>query len=355
MQVKAVKRLSRSALSILVGIALGIICIGLIGSGLLALAGGRALGLLPTPAATSPVLFGPTTVAMGEAPIPGPTVTPFQAAADCSRQDRINILILGIDGRESNYDEAARTDTLMVAGINYGDRTASLLSFPRDLYVALPGLEPYAITEGRINTAYVYGEAFDLPGGGPGLVQDTVTVNFGIRLHRHVVLSFQAFVDTVNALGGIDLDVPEAIYDDEFPADVGDGTILFELPAGQQHLDGITALRYARTRHQDNDFNRIKRQQQVLLAIRDKALGPDLLPRLPALVEALYGSVRTDLSLTEMASLLCIGQKIGREAIRTYALDSNYVRAWVTEEGAQVIIPDREAIAPIVEEFNGGS
>ena len=350
--------LSRIELSLVIGIGLGILAMGLAGSLLLAAWAAQALGFLPSPAPTLPPLFGPTDPAPLPTPTPGPgpapTATPFQLAADCSGSERINILILGIDGRENDYSKAVRTDTLMVAGVNYADQTAALLSFPRDLYVALPGLADYGITEGRINSAYAYGEGYDLPGGGAGSARDAVTLNFGIRLHRHIVVNFQAFVDLVDALGGVDVDVPVAIYDDRFPADEGFGTIVFSMPAGLQHMDGITALRYARTRHQDADYGRIKRQQQVLLAIRDKALQPDVLFRLPAIAEALYGSVRTDLSLSEMASLLCIGQRVDRSAIRTYAIDAGYVMDWRTDDGALVIIPRREAIAPIVREFNGG-
>ncbi len=351
--------LSRTELSLAIGIGLGILAMGLAGSLFLAALGARAFGFVPAPAPTLPPLFGPTDPAPLPTPTPGPgtsaapTATPFQAAADCSGKERINILILGIDSRENDYSQPVRTDTIMVAGVNYADRTAALLSFPRDLYVALAGLADYGITEGRINTAYAYGESHDLPGGGAGVARETVTLNFGIRLHRHIVVNFQAFVDLVDALDGIDVDVPVPIYDDRFPAEEGFGTIVFSMPAGLQHMDGITALRYARTRHQDADYGRIKRQQQVLLAIRDKALQPEVLLRLPAIAEALYGAVRTDLSLSELASLLCIGQRVDRSAIQTYAIDANYVMDWRTDDGAAVIIPRREAIAPIVREFNG--
>ncbi|MBI4769862.1 MAG: LCP family protein [Chloroflexi bacterium] len=349
--------LSRTTLSVLLGFGIGLICLGLTGAGLLLMSGARTLGLLPTlipaPAFSSPGdTPPPSTTPVGEVS-PGPTATPLAAAASCGGEERLNVLLLGVDSRDNRYDEAVRTDTMMVVSVDFAAQSASMLSIPRDLWVALPELEGYNIYEGRINTAYVYGEAYKYPGGGPALAERTVSLNFGVRLNRYAVVDFEAFVKAVDALGGIDVDVPQAIYDATFPADEGFGVILFQLPAGRQHMDGATALRYARTRHQDDDFHRNQRQQLVMLAIRDRALSPEVLPRLPALAEALYGAVRTDLRLSDVASLLCIAPKIDRGAIQRYAIDGNYVQAWVTGDGAHVMIPNREALGPLIATFNG--
>lgn len=336
-------RLSRTSRSALMGLLAAVACTGL---SVLALA---AAGLVwsywpaaaPTAAAPGPEATGSPTQTPGHVEIPGV----------CSGSSPTNILVLGIDNRQHDYEAAVRADTISVVSVRFDNRSAAVLGIPRDLYVALPDMAD--VTEGRINTAYAYGEARDMPGGGPGLSAQTVTLNFGIRLDRYVVIDFDAFVRAVDAIGGIDIDVPEPIYDAHFPADDGVSEMVLEIPAGRQHMDGAMALRYARTRHQDNDFERIRRQQAVMLAIREKMLSASILPRLPELIQATYGSVRTDLSLPEIAALACIGQQIDRGAIRTYVIDGQYVMPWVTDAGAAVVIPDREALGPVVREFNG--
>jgi anionic cell wall polymer biosynthesis LytR-Cps2A-Psr (LCP) family protein len=179
-------------------------------------------------------------------------------------------------------------------------------------------------------------------------------LNFGTRVDRYVMVNFSAFVGFVDALGGIDLDIPKAIYDPQFPADDGStGTVVFELPAGPQHLDGRIALRYARTRHQDDDYNRVKRQQLVLLAIRDKLLSPSVIPQIPALIQAMNGLVRTDLSPEEIGALACVGPLIDRSAITTHSIDGTMIIPWTTPTGGRVSIPNREKIAPVVDAFLG--
>jgi anionic cell wall polymer biosynthesis LytR-Cps2A-Psr (LCP) family protein len=129
--------------------------------------------------------------------------------------------------------------------------------------------------------------------------------------------------------------------------------MVLEIPAGLQHMDGQTALRYARTRHQDDDYHRVQRQQLVLFAMRDKLLSPEVIPHLPALLTQLGGLVRTDLSAGEIASLACLGPQIDRAAIKAVAIDGTLVIPWTTPTGGRVSIPNREAIAPLVREFLG--
>ena len=207
------------------------------------------------------------------------------------------------------------------------------------------------IDQNRINTAYLFGEIYGVAGGGAAEFKQTIELNFGLRVDRYALINFGALVSTVDALGGIDVVVPDAIYDPDFPADEGDGAIVLEIPAGLQHMDGATALRYSRTRHQDDDYHRIQRQQLVLLAIRDKMLQADVLPRLPALLAALQNAARTDLAPDEIAALACVGPKIDRSAIQALAIDGAMIQPWVTPAGGQVSIPNRDAIASLVQTF----
>jgi len=118
-------------------------------------------------------------------------------------------------------------------------------------------------------------------------------------------------------------------------------------------MDGRTALRYARTRHQDSDYYRIKRQQLVLLAVRDKMFSPQVIPQIPSLIATLGQLARTDLSATEIASLACIGAQIDRSAINAQTIDTTMVIPWITPGGAQVSVPNRDAIGPVVDTFLG--
>jgi LCP family protein required for cell wall assembly len=264
------------------------------------------------------------------------------------------VALLGVDDRGNGYEHATRTDAISLLDIRFTDKSASMLSFPRDLYVPLPNLKDVGIEQDRLNTAFLYGEVYDVPGGGPAEFKSTMELNFGTRVDRYVMVNFSAFVGFVDALGGIDLDIPKAIYDPQFPADDGStGTVVFELPAGPQHLDGRIALRYARTRHQDDDYNRVKRQQLVLLAIRDKLLSPSVIPQIPALIQAMNGLVRTDLSPEEIGALACVGPLIDRSAITTHSIDGTMIIPWTTPTGGRVSIPNREKIAPVVDAFLG--
>jgi anionic cell wall polymer biosynthesis LytR-Cps2A-Psr (LCP) family protein len=126
------------------------------------------------------------------------------------------------------------------------------------------------------------------------------------------------------------------------------------IAAGQQHFDGLTALKYARTRHQDNDFYRARRQQQVALAVRDKALAlglPTLIVRAPSLYSQFEQGIRTDLSLQEIIQLAQVIEGIPDENIQNEVLDQNYVSNYLTENGAQVLIPINEAIEPLIRQM----
>lgn len=316
-----------------------------------------------------PITATPPAVAVGEPgqtplPLPLPTREPTSAAtagaptqvplptvpSECGGPETMTIALLGLDTREGDYDRSSRTDAITLLRLNFRQPSAALLTLPRDLYVALPNLEAQGLYEGRINTAYLYGEVYRVPGGGPAEFKQTVELNFGIRVDRYVLAHFPAFIAAVDAVGGIDVNVPKAIYDPQFPDGEGD-TMVFELAEGPQHLDGQTALRYVRTRHQDDDYQRGRRQQQVLLALRDRLTRPDVIPRLPALVAALINAGQTDLSPAELASLVCLGPKIERDSIRSFAVDGTMVLDWYTAGGARVSIPNRGLIAPMVVEF----
>jgi LCP family protein required for cell wall assembly len=261
--------------------------------------------------------------------------------------ERVNILVMGID-RRPGEPFISRTDTMMLVSVDTQDKEASILSIPRDLYVVIPGFG-----RDRINTAFVYGSAGNNPAGGAELAKQTVEYNLGVPVQHYVMVDFNAVTQGIDLLGGIDLTVPYEIYDPTFP-DMNYGYDPFYIGAGYQHLDGETALKYARTRHTDNDFNRARRQQQVLLATRDKVLSLgafSLIDRAPELLQQFGQTYRTDLSLGDVIELARVGASIPDENIRNEVLDQNYVSGYLTDAGASVLIPLNDQIAPLLQEL----
>jgi LCP family protein required for cell wall assembly len=254
---------------------------------------------------------------------------------------------MGID-RRPGEPFISRTDTMMLMSLDPINDTASILSIPRDLYVVIPGRG-----RDRINTAFVYGSAGNNPAGGAQLAMQTVEYNLGVPVHHYMLVDFSAVVGGIDAIGGIDLFVPYNIYDPNFP-DMNYGYDPLYIQAGQQHFDGTTALKYARTRHQDNDFYRASRQQQVVLAVRDKVLGlgfTEMIRQAPRMYQQLEQGVKTDLSLEQMASLAKSAADIPNENIRNEVLDQTYVSGYRTPAGASVLVPINERITPLIQEM----
>jgi polyisoprenyl-teichoic acid--peptidoglycan teichoic acid transferase len=260
---------------------------------------------------------------------------------------RVTIMLLGADTRDRATEGASRSDVMLLVTIDPLSQTAALLPIPRDLYVPLPGLD-----QQRINTAYFWGDYNRLPGGGPQLAMDTIEYNLGISVDRYGAIDFTGFRQVIDAIDGVDVDVPREIIDDAYPTeDYGLETLI--IPAGRVHLDGALALKYVRTRHADSDFGRLQRQQQVLLAVRDKALSIGQLGKVPEVLNVVGEALRTDLTLPEILTLAKKWVQIPRENIHAYRIDETMVTPWVTPQGGQVLLPDREKIAQVVAQFLG--
>lgn len=281
-----------------------------------------------------------TQTVLAVAPTPAPTVQGWEDS------ERINIMLLGID-RRPGEGFVSRTDSIMVMSVDPQTLSASILSIPRDLYVQIPGYG-----QDRINTAFVYGamENGDYLDGA-ALTMQTISYNLGVPVQHFILVDFGAFTRTIDLLGGIDVQVPYDINDPNYP-DMNFGYDPLYIPAGMQHFDGALALKYARTRHGDSDFNRAYRQQQILLGARQKALGlgvTEMLRRLPAMYREVESGVRTDLSLEQLLRLATTASRIPSESVATGVLDGNYVTSYRTEGGASVLLLSQDVALPYIQ------
>jgi LCP family protein required for cell wall assembly len=296
--------------------------------------------------AAVPVL--PESNASAPAALPAaPSTSGSTAPTASGPKERINILLMGIDQRDAEAGQPTRTDTMILLTIDPVGKTMGLLSIPRDLWVPIPGLS-HPLTE-RINTANFYGDLENYPGGGPALAKKTVQYNLGIPVHYYVRIDFNGFQKIVDALGGVTIDVDKPIHDDQYP-DANYGVITIDIPAGVQHMDGKTALEFVRTRHVDSDFGRTRRQLQFLVAMRDQALNLNILPKLPSLISQFRDSVKTDLTANEIINLARLASQVDKDQIITRSIDETMVTGWVTPEGGEVLIPNRDEIKKVVDE-----
>ncbi len=257
-------------------------------------------------------------------------------------KERVSVLVMGIDLR-CDEEGPTHTDSMMVLTMDPVGLSAAALSLPRDLWIEIPGFGA-----NKINQAYFLGEAYDYPGGGAALAVETVEAALGVPIDYYAAVNFQGVVDFVDLIGGITIDVAQDIEDPDYP-DNCYGYDPFYLNAGEHELSGEQALKYARTRATaGGDVDRAGRQQEVVLAARDKVLRLDMVPRLivqaPQLWQSFQRNVETNLTLEETLQLGLLAQDIPRENIRTEVIDFDYVYNETTLDGQQVLVPDRESI-----------
>ena len=220
----------------------------------------------------------------------------------------MNILLLGVDSRPDHPEEGIRSDSLLLLRLDPAGGWANLLTIPRDSLANVPDFG-----EAKINTAFArgydgatqrYGEDAEPTAAGASLAAETVEDflqlrELGTRVDYIATVNFDGFAHMIDSIGGIDVDVPRTIVDDEYPTP-DFGTMRIEIPAGRQHFDGTRALQYVRTRHADSDFGRAQRQQQVLGAMVAKIRGQAPPMQLVAglrLLRASGAAIRTTLPL----------------------------------------------------------
>lgn len=242
-------------------------------------------------------------------------------------REPFNVLVLGVDTRPGAAGEymGTRSDTMMVVQVTPETGRVEILSLPRDLLVELwPG------TQDRINTAYAY--------GGVELARDVVEGLTGIPIHHYAIVDFRGFVDVVDAMGGVEVDV-----EDEVPPK-------YEIRDGPQTLNGRQALFYARYRGTDGgDLDRIQHQQRLIAALRSQALRWDTLTKVPRIVGVIMNNVSTDVGPVDTISLARLlvsrGEEGGMEAVQLQGYPATL------PNGDQVLLPDYQANEALLQDF----
>ena len=274
-----------------------------------------------------------------------PTLTPWDGAG------RVTILLLGLDYRDwESGSGASRSDTMILVTLDPLNKTAGILSVPRDMWVPIPGFK-----HGKINTAYYLGEAYKLPGGGPGLAVKTVEQFLGVPINYYAQIDFEAFVKFIDEIGGVKIDVPDKITVDL----LGDNNTK-TLKPGVQVLPGEWALAYARARHTEGgDFDRANRQQQVILGIRDRILSFNMLPTLiakaPTLYSQLSSGIHTNLTLDDAIKLALAAQDVKKEDITQGVINQRYVTFGTSPDNLSILIPIPDKIQLLRDQIFTGS
>jgi polyisoprenyl-teichoic acid--peptidoglycan teichoic acid transferase len=297
------------------------------------------------PTATQPPTIDPNMLVNTIAPLS--TIEASGSQVLNNGQETVNFLLIGSDRRPGG---SFRTDTMVIAILRPNEGQASLISIPRDLWVYIPGWDNQ-----RINTAYQHGESVGYPGGGAGLLKETILYNLGIRIDHTAMVEFDGFRQIVDTLGGVDVPVSCAytdwrLIDPSYDPEDEDNWYLHTAGPGLIHMDGDLALWYARSRQKSSDFDRGRRQQEVLRALFSQALQAGTLTRIPDLYNNLKDTVQTDLGLVDILQLSVYAPRMSSADIRSYYIRPPYVSSWITEGGAYVLLPNEDALQGMLTE-----
>ncbi len=288
------------------------------------------------PSPTSTVGSTPTRMVKTPTPLPTSPVL-MEGGVDRIPQspDQVNILVLGSDYRPG---AGFRTDIILLVSLNPKTGKGSLVSFPRDLYLTLPGRGFE-----RINTAMVY--------GGFEMMQQTFEYNLGIHPDYYVLTDFSGFITIVDTLGGVDIQAEKTLSD---WCDLPSGRKGYcTIEAGENHLNGEMALWYVRSRYSTSDFDRGRRAQELIRGLFTKLMSFDALTKAPDLYQQYQSSVEMNIPLEKISELLPLSLTLPKDGnFRQFMIGPDQVNVWIPPSGAYLLLPNQDAIrSMLIEAF----
>lgn len=245
----------------------------------------------------------------------------FKTGAIKGQKDgRTNVLLLGMGGK--NHPGGLLSDTMIVTSIDYKDKKLGFISIPRDLWAPIPGFG-----HAKINAAHADGESNKkIAGSGGQLSSKTVENVLGIPIHYYISLDFEGFKKIIDTVGGVDIYVEKDIYDPYYPADNMIDYSPFKVSVGEHHMDGALALKYARSRETTSDFDRSRRQQQVMAATKEKILTLNILAnpkKVTDILSILRDHIRTNMSIDEIYAFWNASKEIDMTNVTSKVLDTS--------------------------------
>ena len=252
---------------------------------------------------------------------------------------RVTMLIMGLDYRDWQSGDTPHSDTMILLSLDPVTKSASMLSIPRDIWVSIPGFN-----YGRINESYFNGAAYNLPGGGPELARKTVEQFIGVPVQYYAVIEFNAFIKFIDEIGGVQIRPDQPVTIEKF----GGGQQQVLEPGKSYTLDGELALAYARERHTEGgDVDRARRQQEVILSIRNRILKfqnlPELIAKAPALYQDLSSGIYTNMNLQEAIQLGMLALQLDTSQIKKGIINYEMVIPTKSPDGEAILkpIPDK--------------
>lgn len=272
--------------------------------------------------------------AVEEAPRPRPLVTQRVPTPALSRT--LNVLLLGID-RRPGQKYGGRPDTIVVAALSKNDGHLGLISVPRDLYVEIPG-------HGMDRINATFSVAASRKEDSLRLLKRVLEDTLELPISHTLALDLSGFEKLIDSIGGVDVEVPCPILDNFIDDRTPSGRRPLDVDAGLQHLDGITASLYVRSRHGRSDFSRARRQQAVLFAVQRRFESIEGLSHLPDFLDTLGPLVTSDMSRTDLLALIQAASEIQLDHVHGMVLGAKQAAPHYTEEGKAVLVPNFEEI-----------
>ena len=305
---------------------------------------------LPPTWTASPAALQPTVTLAPTLPVE--TTTPSSPFLACNDLPTMTVLAIGTDVRPGEH-RYGLTDVMRAIRVDFREQRVTALEFPRDLWVKIPEIEHNLKTDHqKLNTAYAYGS----PDYGPSLLARTLDLNFGLKVDHYIVANMNVFAGAVDALGGLDVTIPQGGIDGRTSSDRSERLVF---PEGPQHLTGDQALTLARMRN-TSVFARAEHQNLVMCALRKKIESPEVILRLPAVINSFMTNIQTDLTPEQISQLACLGTQMPRSNIVFTSFPRRLFKSAevydpVLEQDVFIWEADFDALRGYVSEFQAGA